>query len=223
VLPPDGKGKNARETLLDYAETAVPALRLIPFGGTAAAEIAKVVSAHIRKAKPWSVRFAQVSEQLRLLGKPVLVVADDIDRLDAQELAALLKAVRLLGRFPGVHYLLAYDQATLLDVLSTSATVGSSRCRALAYLEKIVQYPLPIPPAQRPQLDRMLRTRLTGIVVESGHELDNQAADRFSLVYQALMVRTLTTIRSVQRYLTQARTYLPLFGKGRSTSLICWS
>ncbi|MGC4832204.1 P-loop NTPase fold protein [Micromonospora arida] len=215
ALPPESRAAKAREALLACAKVAAPAaLRLLPVAGEPAADVASAIGGRFGQDKPWSMRFEQACQQLRELGIPVLVVADDIDRLDAAELAALLKAVRLLGRFPGVHYLLAYDQATVIDVLSSSATVGSGTSRALEYLEKIVQYPMPIPPAQRSQLDRMLRTSLTGIVSEAGHEFDNYAADRFSLAYQDLMARTMTTVRSVQRYLAQGRAYLPLIGKG---------
>ncbi|GAB1644191.1 P-loop NTPase fold protein [Krasilnikovia sp. MM14-A1259] len=215
ALPPGGKADKARAALMAAAQVAVPAaLKLLPGIGGTAADVAAAAASRFGQDKPWSERFEEVAQQLQQLGTKVLVVADDIDRLDADELAALLKAVRLLGRFPGVHYLLAYDQATVIDVLSSSATVGSSNHRALEYLEKIVQYPLSIPPAHRSQLDRMLRTSLTETLRESGHDLDGDAVGRFSLAYQDLMARTLTTVRSVQRYLAQARAYLPLIGEG---------
>ena len=70
------------------------------------------------------------------------MVADDIDRLEAQELAELLMAVRM-GRFTGVRYL-AYAQAAVIDMMSTAAVVGLDPQRALAYLEIIVQFTLTI-------------------------------------------------------------------------------
>ncbi|WP_331722862.1 P-loop NTPase fold protein [Nocardia sp. NBC_00511] len=56
----------------------------------------------------------------------VLIIVDDLGRLDANELLAVLKTVRLLGGFPGIHYPLACDQITINDVLSTTAVVGNS-------------------------------------------------------------------------------------------------
>ena len=211
ALPEDGNGAKAKKALLDCAQVAVPALlKFLPYAGDAAAGAAEAGLGRLTQEKPWQTRFDETCQQLQQLGTPVLVVADDIDRLDAGELTTLLKAVRLLGRFPGVHYLLAYDQDTVIDVVSASALVGSKRQRALEFLEKIVQYPLPIPPAQRAQLDRMLNAGLIEAVRESGHELDNEGTERFGIAYRDLIARNLKTVRSVQRYLAQARAYLPL-------------
>jgi hypothetical protein len=50
------------------------------------------------------------------IGAPILVVVD-IDRLQPAELLDLLKVVRLLGRFHGVDFLLAYDERTIVETL----------------------------------------------------------------------------------------------------------
>jgi hypothetical protein len=68
----------------------------------------------------------------------------------------LLKVVRLLGRFPGVQYLLAYDDETLFRTLSSTSAVVVNDGSAERYMEKIVQYPLLVPPLlQYQQLSRL--------------------------------------------------------------------
>ena len=71
---------------------------------------AKVIEDKLQKQKPWKVLFEELSNGLRELNSPILVIVDDIDRLQVDELLVLLKVVRLLGRFPGVDFLLAYDE-----------------------------------------------------------------------------------------------------------------
>nr|WP_268817306.1 P-loop NTPase fold protein [Mycolicibacterium neoaurum] len=97
---------------------------------------------------PFQERFEKLSATIQKAGVNVLVVVDDIDRLQPDELLSVLKAVRLLGRFDRVHYLLSFDAETVLDVLAQSDLAKGMRTRANQYMEKIVQYPFVLPPLQ---------------------------------------------------------------------------
>lgn len=110
AVVPDKSEKNIRHLIASYADIARPFASLIPIAGAAVVEASRTLEN--RLAKPWNVAFREVADELRKLGKPVLVVVDDIDRLQHAELLDLLKVVRLLGRFPGVDFLLAYDEQT---------------------------------------------------------------------------------------------------------------
>jgi hypothetical protein len=210
-LPVD-RGKKARQSLLACARVSVPVLAGVPAVGSALEGVASKAIEHLTDEGTWAERFADASKRIQKLKIKVLIVVDDVDRLHADELATLLKAIRLLGRFPGVHYLLAYDEATVLSVLSTSAIVGHDETRALAFLEKIVQLPLPVPPAQRPQLDALVNERLSELIREFSISVERDQTERFTFMYQTLMSRTLTTVRAVRRFFVQARAYLPLVG-----------
>ena len=74
------------------------------------------------------------------------MVLDDIDRLHAEELLMVFKLVRLVGRLPNVYYLLAYDEATVLAVITNTKLAGNDMDRARRYLEKMVQLRLVVPP-----------------------------------------------------------------------------
>ncbi|KLL95331.1 hypothetical protein NJ76_27770 [Rhodococcus sp. IITR03] len=89
---------------------------------------------------PFAKRFQAISSYLAKINVRVLVIVDDVDRLHHDELLAVMKAVRLLGRFKGVHYLLSYDTQTVIDVLTRTDLANRNRRRAAEYLEKIVQY-----------------------------------------------------------------------------------
>ncbi|MFC8532055.1 P-loop NTPase fold protein [Nocardia sp. NPDC057227] len=109
---------------------------------------------------PFQVRFDRISAAIQQGKTTVLVVVDDLDRLHTDELLAVMKAVRLLGRFPNVHYLLAYDKTTVIDLLISSDLARDNRTRAHRYLEKIVQYPFVLPPIQRIHIEAELRREL---------------------------------------------------------------
>jgi hypothetical protein len=93
---------------------------------------------------------AEAADGLAGLEHPILVVLDDLDRLDPDELLFTFKLVRMLGRLPNVYYLIAYDEDTLLDILRRTDLVGDAPGRAQQYLEKMVQVRLDVPPARRP-------------------------------------------------------------------------
>ncbi|MGO0605859.1 P-loop NTPase fold protein [Brevibacterium linens] len=146
--------------------------------------------------------FTKISDEVRELDSPILVVVDDIDRLQTVELLELLKVVRLLGRFPGIDYLLAYDEDTVVDTLSHGRWVTEGANRGRAFMEKIVQYPLSLPPLLRPQVAAMLEEGFLNVL---GQERTKRlfADGRIFSPITRTMPQILETPRAVQRYLAQ--------------------
>lgn len=202
TVAPTKKGDKVRGLMASYADIARPFASLIPVAGVAVVEASRTLER--RLAKPWKVAFQEISEALRELNIPVLVVVDDIDRLQPGELLDLLKVVRLLGRFPGVDFLLAYDEQTLVETLQVPGRRTDSKARARAFMEKIVQYPLTIPPLLTSQIVRMLETGLTQILTleRVDASFDKQ---RFSEVISNTMPNQLATPRAIERFLAQVR------------------
>lgn len=164
---------------------------------------------------PFVDRFKEISTAIERVGWNLLVIVDDIDRLHSDELLSVMKAVRLLGRFDRVHYLLSYDDRTVLDVLEATDLARNKSDRARAYLEKIVQYPFMLPPLQDDHLSRELRTCLEDIA--RNHELDTTPPDGFSLDaadYVDLMLphRDAVTLRTIYRLFHQVDVLLTLVG-----------
>lgn len=131
-----------KRNLARYARFGSPFIRLIPFAGNAIASVADVAIGDWSKRPAWHTEFDSLTQAIEAQRQRVLVVVDDVDRLDEAELRSLLRVVRLLGRFTNVHYLLAYDQETLDGILSSPASSG----RSSAFMEKIVQFPFEVPP-----------------------------------------------------------------------------
>lgn len=202
VVPKSGGKMNLLGLITSYADIARPLAALIPVAGAAVVEATRAIET--RLAKPWKVAFDEIAAELRTLNTPVLVVVDDIDRLQANELLDLLKVVRLLGRFPGVDFLLAYDEQTLIETMQNPGQAGVSKARARAFMEKIVQYPLSIPPLITGQIVRMLNAGLTEIVTPERVEtsFDKQ---RFGSIILSTMPSQLATPRAIERFLAQVR------------------
>lgn len=206
-VPPKKKGRQVRRALAVTASVAAPAANLIPYAGSAAAEGVRLAGDALAKLPSWQVAFGKASKELKDLEKPILVVVDDIDRLHGDELLALLKVVRLLGRFDGVQYLLAYDDETLYRSMIASNAVNPHDGSAERFMEKIVQYPLFVPPLLRHQQISRLDNGFKGISRQTVD--DGSSGQRLSGLINCF-TDLLTTPRAIDRYIAQLRHHIPL-------------
>lgn len=81
----------------------------------------------------------QLEKALLKLDKPIVVVLDDIDRLETSEIRDIFKLVRLTANFPNIIYILAFDRDRVEDALAEQGLPGRD------YLEKILQVAVDLP------------------------------------------------------------------------------
>lgn len=199
ALPVGDRGKEIRQKLVSCASKVLPLTKAIPHVGEAFAAFGE----QFLQQKPWREAFEEACTELQALGMRVLVVVDDIDRLQPSELLELLRVVRLLGRFPGVDYLLAYDEATLVATLQVRSRGEVTTAHARQYMEKIVQYPLALP--------ELLGSKVIALVDAGlGHILGPERAGRLDVariynVVTEVLPSQLRTPRAVERFLAQVR------------------
>jgi hypothetical protein len=91
----------------------------------------------------------------------VLVVIDDLDRLTPIEAVEMTSLVKSLGDLPNVIYLLSYDEMKLIDLINKGLGVDGRD-----FLEKIVQYPVHLPPIANEDLVRLLDSDLSALLGE---------------------------------------------------------
>lgn len=193
----DGKSEavgKAKESLREYATTLSPLLGLLP-GGSAIRETTEKVVNQVTRARPWADEFERMSTALQGLGLKLLIVCDDIDRLDASELLAFLKVVRLLGRFPNVHYLIAYDAHTV-DHLLTGEGAASPTA---SFMEKIVQHPFELPSVDSATRYKHVMEALSGAIRDHEVKLNESGQRRLVALVDAL-IEGLQTPRQISRF-----------------------
>jgi predicted KAP-like P-loop ATPase len=139
---PEKKGDTAKNALRKFGAKATA---LVPSWGwcrQSGGLVKAAIDATGRIEEPSMASLHTDAEKaLRLAQKSHLVVVDDIDRLQMDELLMLFKIVRLVGRLPNVHYLLAFDEETVLEGL-TGSSVAKDANRAMASLtdEQLTRY-----------------------------------------------------------------------------------
>ncbi len=83
------------------------------------------------------------------LDRPLVIIVDDLDRVDAEELRATLLAVHALAQLPNTSFLLAYDPIVVDGLLREVHLGGTDR----SFREKIVTVACPLPTV--PYVDRV--------------------------------------------------------------------
>jgi hypothetical protein len=203
TLPKDERPNGARAAVGGFIRTISPLGKL---GGLVGLDLETPVDAAGRAivgdSSP-SARRRSAVEAMRRVRLPILMILDDLDRLSPTELLLVFKLVRLVGRLPNVYYLLSYDEETLLDVVSRTELCADNESRARAYLEKIVQVRLDLPPLRASQAQRMLFDGLEEIGSTIGVDLDTEARARLDRVYEVSLAERLDTPRAINRYLAQ--------------------
>ncbi len=202
---PEKRGSTVRKRLATCAGLVGPALSAVPVGGGAASRYVEKLEKYLTTRKPWPAAFKDASDAFRSLGRRILVFVDDCDRLDPAELRTLLKVVRLIGRFPGITYVLAYDEETLARTLSVAGVGDTTALSAQRYLEKIVQFILPVPQLTASQVLGRLTGSLGLVLRECGWDPDVLSEYRLATAFEDVMLRRLSTPRSIDRFVAQAR------------------
>ena len=140
------------------------------------------------------------SQLLKLFREPdakkILVMIDDLDRLEDEQIRLILRFVKTTANFPNLNYLLLGERGQLAAALNKISDGQGDR-----YLEKIVQIPLTLSRANSHQIRGRLWDGLAIIASGCGYELENHL-ERFESFWREFLRKSLQNYRSVHRLLT---------------------
>jgi predicted KAP-like P-loop ATPase len=151
----------------------------------------------------------RIEDGLANAGKRVVVLIDDIDRLDRTETHAIFKLVKLSAGFNYTTYLLAFDAEVVAAALGERYGEGGYTA-GRAFLEKIIQVPLRLPPADPDALRRLVFEGVDQALTHANIELDRRAADAFVVQVAGGLELQLTTPRQARLYANALLFSLPL-------------
>lgn len=157
-------------------------------------DLAKSISAAIKaKEEGAGANRRKVEEGLRGLEAPILVILDDIDRLNTVEIRDVFKLVRLTASFPNIVYVLAFDRVRVEAALGEQGIVGRE------YLEKILQWAVDLPAVP----DEVLSQQILGSIDEALKGFDDHGPfdkDAWPDVFVEVIGPLVRTMRDVRRY-----------------------
>lgn len=129
-----------------------------------------------------------------LLKRPhrIVVLVDDIDRLSEHEVREVMRLVKLVADLPGVTHVLSYDRPRVEAALG-AAELGDGR----AYLEKIVQASMSVPPVSRDRLRELSMGWLQEALGD--RQLGHWDVTRWTSIVDGGLDRYLKTLRDGRR------------------------
>jgi predicted KAP-like P-loop ATPase len=191
-----------------YGKVVSP-LRYLPFAGDLfklTGEAAKSLGTALEPRDPSAREQAErLKLQLALLRRPILVLVDDLDRLSPQEIVDVVRLVRLIGDFPNLVYLVAFDREVVESALNEERG-GDGH----AYLEKIIHISHSLPPVRSEDLTAVLQVVLAEVIPRpSDYRFDRE---RFESLFWGEVRPLFTNVRDIRRFANLLRTTLELIG-----------
>lgn len=151
-----------------------------------------------------------IEKKIKSTGKRMIIIIDDVDRLDPDEIFKVFKFVKAIGDFRGVTYLISFDDIEVAKSLNKRFAETDSDSRAGSrYIEKIIQVPLHLPAINQQILDKILFDEIEKIFNECDIKIDTRDAVAFRDVYND-NIKYIKTPRNLNRYLNAIRFTTPL-------------
>jgi predicted KAP-like P-loop ATPase len=194
-------GKEIGEKLQIFAEIVVP-FTLIPmigsfakiFSDTAKSAGSTIESLSDLKANDLETIKKEINDLLDIQNHKIVVVIDDIDRLNNTEIRQMFQLVKSLGDFKNTIYLLAFDKKVVINALE-----NVQEGFGLEYLEKVVQIPFEVPLISNHEVELLLNSELTKLTKDVPK--NKWDLSYWNSIYQSGFKDFFRNIRDVRRYL----------------------
>ena len=186
-----------------YGDFFEPAGTLLfgPVGGLIGRLVGKGVEVAGAGAKRRDEDFAtfreEIDKTLRRMSTRLVIIIDDLDRLNATEIKQMFQLVKLNADFPNTIYLLAFDPKVVRKALEESGFSGQ------AYLEKIVQVAFQMPPPETELLFRIFFEQLDGVLGQVPETRWDER--RWVNLFHAGLKEFFSNVRDIKRFINALR------------------
>lgn len=136
----------------------------------------------------------ELSSKFRALDKPVVILIDDLDRLESKEVFEVLRLIRNTGDINNTIYITTFDKEYVTSVLKEIGCNAPS-----AYLEKIFPIELHLPKPEEYQIWEVFKEELI-VQDTTGRRFAEKLINSFSGSDYELILKILTNYRKVKRF-----------------------
>jgi predicted KAP-like P-loop ATPase len=186
-------------------------LKPIPIAGDAAASLTSGIGGALADGDAdLGAQKHKIDGILADSGKRVVILMDDLDRLDKTEIQTVFRLVKVAADFAHTAYVLAFDDAVVSAALADRYATGS--IHGVNFLEKIVQLPLHLPPVGQDSLRKLALESVDVALGQAEIELSQAQVNEFVATFQRAVLPRLKTPRVCKRYGNAAMFALPMIG-----------
>lgn len=190
--------KKIGKAISDYAG-AFEALSLVPTVGSGIVTILRSLAQVFKESPDLDKTRANLEQELIKANKKIIIVIDDIDRLNNSQIRDIFQLVKQVADFPNVIYMLVMDREVVCSALAEVHNIDGNE-----YLEKIIQVPFEIPEVRKTKLDDVLFTKLNQII----NDLSNDVVldkNYWGEIFENCISPYINTLRDVNRVVNTFR------------------
>jgi len=168
---------------------------------------AKELSKIFKKKETLSGLIESLKRNSATSEKRILVIMDDLDRLDKEEILFAFKIIKVYGNLPNVSYILALDPVIVRDKLR-------DQYGDIDFLDKFIQIEMPLPEISAADLATILQERISKEILEDRYykevEFDKDDQERLydNLKYNGDFLRNIRDIKRLMIGLQKPREIL---------------
>lgn len=192
--------KDLADKLADYGTSLSPAADLhTPGLGALVGGGFKVTKRLIQRDTGLHAQRDKITQLLATVCNPIVVMIDELDRVEDGEIRAVAQLVRSIADFPSISYVLAYDVQRVVQALGAGVGDEERAERGRVYLEKIVQFQIPLPVALDEELNELLLAELATLETDSLIPVGWRETERFTSLTGHLIPNPINTPRDIKR------------------------
>jgi predicted KAP-like P-loop ATPase len=150
-----GKVLSIGTIIPNYGSTASIGSAALNSAGEAADSLGNLFDLDLGKIKK------EISDNLEKQERKIIIVIDDIDRLNDREIRQIFQLVKSLADFPKTVYLLTFDRNVVVKAIEKDSLGNGEE-----YLEKIIQIPIEIPIISKHELEKYLDEYLKKLFIK---------------------------------------------------------
>lgn len=140
----------------------------------------------------------ELNTLLKQLKRKILIIIDDVDRLNNTEIRQVFQLIKSLGDFPNTIYVVAFDKKIVVNALK-KVQEGSGE----EYLEKMIQIPFEIPPISQKDVEKLLLSEIDKIIKDIPTSKWNSTY--WGNLYHCGIKHFFINLRDVTRYINVLR------------------
>jgi len=193
-------------SLLNSTVAEVKSRYLVPGLSADAARYARVLLSTVPRTERLKEIFSELSQEERIdslvnriatFRRWVLIVLDDLDRMQAEELETILKILRGSDKLSNTTFLCAFSKDEVAQILKKTRPIQDTD----AFIEKFFPVILPLPEIDSDELQEFFRSGITRVLQR--HSLPEVTPKAIEQIWQRGAGQRLSNLRRVKLFLNK--------------------
>lgn len=124
-------------------------------------------------------QYKSINSEIKRINKKILVLIDDIDRLNKTEIYEVIRLIRNTANFSNMFFIVAYDRNYILNAIEEINSYQSH-----IFLEKIFQVEFNLPPIEKTVVQEEIKKKMRSILTDKSMNCFNEFVGNNKNIYQ---------------------------------------